>query len=135
MGLMIFAKLTFFFYFQESFRPSLSPTGDVFDDRKIDITSAIVSGFKTEQNLTDQAENQKSAEENSSGEKESSGMDLEPTEATENPLQSGTTKSPDDDNAEDNPVESESSSATTVEVKGKISTVYITGPATRFDFL
>ena len=46
-------------------------------------------------------------------------MDLEPTEATENPLQSGTTKSPDDDNAEDNPVESESSSATTVEVKGK----------------
>ena len=61
-------------------------------------------------------------------------MDLEPTEATENPLQSVTTKSPDDDNAEDNPVESESSSATTVEVKGKISTVYITGPATRFYF-
>ena len=45
-------------------------------------------------------------------------MDLEPTEATENPLQ--TTKSPDDDNAEDNPVESESSSATTVEVKGEL---------------
>ena len=45
-------------------------------------------------------------------------MDLEPTEATENPLQ--TTKSPDDDNAEDNPVESESSSATTVEVKGTV---------------
>ena len=45
-------------------------------------------------------------------------MDLEPTEATENPLQ--TTKSPDDDNTEDNPVESESSSATTVEVKGKL---------------
>ena len=47
-------------------------------------------------------------------------MDLEPTEATENPLQSNTTtKSAEDDNAEENPVESESSSATTVEVKGK----------------
>jgi len=29
----------------ESFRPSLSPTGDVFDDRKVDITTAIVSGL------------------------------------------------------------------------------------------
>ena len=47
-------------------------------------------------------------------------MDLEPTEATENPLQSNTTtKSAEDDNADENPVESESSSATTVEVKGK----------------
>ena len=117
---MIFCKINNFFvkffYFQESFRPSLSPTGDVFDDRKIDITSAIVSGFKTEQNLTDQQAENNSAEEES-GEKEN-GMDLEPTEATENPLQ--TTKSPDDDNAEDNPVESESSSATTVEVKGTV---------------
>ena len=47
-------------------------------------------------------------------------MDLEPTEATENPLQSNTTtKSAEDENADENPVESESSSATTVEVKGK----------------
>ena len=66
--------------------------------------------------MTDQQAENNSAEEES-GEKEN-GMDLEPTEATENPLQ--TTKSPDDDNAEDNPVESESSSATTVEVKGKL---------------
>ena len=118
-----FEKITFF-YFQESFRPSLSPTGDVFDDRKIDITSAIVSGFKTEQ-LTDQAENNSAEEssqrETSGGEKEK--MDLEPTEATENPLQSEPTKSPEDDNQDENPDQSESSSATTVEVKGKAFTV------------
>ena len=50
-------------------------------------------------------------------------MDLEPTEATENPLQSEPTKSPEDDNQDENPDQSESSSATTVEVKGKASTV------------
>ena len=107
------------FRFQESFRPSLSPTGDVFDDRKIDITSAIVSGFKTEQ-LTAENTVGNSTEEASGEKEDSDGMDLEPTEATENPLQSNTTtKSAEDDNADENPVESESSSATTVEVKGK----------------
>ena len=108
----MFCKLS---VIQESFRPSLSPTGDVFDDRKLDITSAIVSGFN--------AEKEESSNSESEGKKTDT-VKKSPTMDENQPTEEKTTEEPvaekvaeENDKAESEPE---------AEVKGRSSHSYTT---------
>lgn len=92
----------------ESFRPSLSPTGDVFDDKKLDIASALVVGLQSEM---EKPEDEPVAEEKSVETPVISEPETEPDDPLRTPPQEEEVKDEVDSNASSSPT------VATVEIK------------------
>lgn len=94
----------------ESFRPSLSPTGDVFDDRKVDIAAALVDGLTSEMNQnTESLEGETPAAEETAAE-----TPAEENTAAEQTAENGGKASEEDNASAQNDDDSDTHSSATV---------------------